>query len=394
MATVSLEQNAPAAQPAKAAEPLFSPRDFSMAMALVVIWIYFAFAAPAFLSSRNLSNLAVELSITAVLSLGLLLIILTGNIDLSVGSGLGLIGGISAVMVTERNFPAPVALIAGLILGVAIWLGMGKLIVGQRIPAFIVTLAGLLVFRGLQWKAIHNATIPVSRGGEDNLYSLLTTWYLPPVGGLVLAAAALGVMVFLRVNERRRRIALGFPAEDGELTFLRTIVAGQVVFLFVLVCNQFQGIPLPALILAGTALLVWILTEHTRFGRYLYAVGGNEDAARLSGVPVDTVIITAFGIMGAFVALGGYLQTAYAGAATTTTGQLQELDAIAACVIGGASLKGGRGTVSGVLFGSLIMASLINGMTLMAVSPEANQIARGLVLALAVWVDARLSKGK
>jgi len=123
----------------------------------------------------------------------------------------------------------------------------------------------------------------------------------------------------------------------------------------------------------------------------LYAVGGNEEAAHISGVPVGKVVVAAFGIMGALVALGGFLQTAYAGASTTTTGQLLELDAIAACVIGGASLKGGRGTVVGVLFGALIMATLINGMTLMAVSPEAKYIARGLVLAVAVWLDAKLA---
>ena len=161
-----------------------------------------------------------------------------------------------------------------------------------------------------------------------------------------------------------------------------------------LVCNQFQGIPLPALILAGTALVVWAITQHTRLGRHLYAVGGNEEAAHISGVPVAKVVISAFAIMGAIVALGGFLQTAYAGASTTTTGDLLELDAIAACVIGGASLKGGRGTVAGVLFGALIMAALINGMTLMAVSPEVKYIARGSVLALAVWLDARLSHQK
>jgi D-xylose transport system permease protein len=130
---------------------------------------------------------------------------------------------------------------------------------------------------------------------------------------------------------------------------------------------------------------------HTPFGRYLYAIGGNEEAARLSGVPIRASVIGAFAIMGLVVALTGFMQTAYSGASTTTVGSLMELDAIAACVIGGVSLRGGRGTVLGVLFGSLIMASLLNGMTLMAVSPEIKFIARGLVLAFAVWLDVRLS---
>jgi len=139
-------------------------------------------------------------------------------------------------------------------------------------------------------------------------------------------------------------------------------------------------------------LIIGVLLKHTRFGRYLYAVGGNREAALISGIDVSRVVIGAFAIMGALVAVGGFLQTAYAGASTTTIGQLMELDAIAACVIGGASLSGGRGTVTGVLFGSLIMASLLNGLTLMAVSPEVKFIARGVVLALAVWMDVRLNK--
>src|SRR5690606_23810963 len=140
------------------------------------------------------------------------------------------------------------------------------------------------------------------------------------------------------------------------------------------------------------ALVIHVLLQQTRLGRYLYAVGGNEQAALVSGVPVNMVVIGAFALMGVIVALAGFLQTAFAGATTTTTGQLMELDAIAACVIGGTSLKGGQGTVVGVLFGALIMAMLLNGMTLLAFSPEMKFIVRGAVLALAVWMDIRLSR--
>jgi D-xylose transport system permease protein len=150
--------------------------------------------------------------------------------------------------------------------------------------------------------------------------------------------------------------------------------------------------PLPALILAVVAFFVWLLTHHTPFGRYLYAIGGNEEAALVSGVPVRRVTVGAFTLMGLIVAITGFMQTAYGGAATTTVGDLMELDAVAACVIGGVSLRGGRGTVLGVLFGALIMACLINGMTLLAVQPEQKFIARGLVLILAVWMDVRLAR--
>jgi len=393
MSSISLEPThaAPAAPQTPANEPAYSLRDFSMVIALILIWVYFWWAAPVFVSSRNLSNLAVELSITAVLALGMLLIIVTGHIDLSIGSGVGLIGGIAAVLVFERGMGAAPAMVIGLIVALLIWFGMGAMIVTQRIPAFIVTLAGMMVFQGLHWKVIHNASIPVSAGGTDNLYSLLTTWYLPPLWSSVLAAVAFSAMVVMQLRERKRRVELGFPVPPADLAFARLFITGQIILLFVIICNQFRGIPLPAIILAVTALIIWAITQHTRLGRYLYAIGGNEEASHISGIPVTRVVISAFVIMGALVALGGFLQTAYAGTSTTTTGRLLELDAIAACVIGGTSLKGGRGTVAGVLFGSLIMASLMNGMTLMAVSPEAKYIARGLVLALAVWLDTRLA---
>jgi D-xylose transport system permease protein len=138
--------------------------------------------------------------------------------------------------------------------------------------------------------------------------------------------------------------------------------------------------------------VVWLLTHHTRFGRYLYAIGGNEEAAVISGVPVRSVSVGAFTLLGGIVAVTGFMQTAYGGASTTTVGDLMELDAVAACVIGGVSLKGGRGTVLGVLFGALIMACLINGMTLLAVSPELKFIARGTVLILAVWMDVKMAR--
>src|SRR5258708_5122614 len=180
--------------------------------------------------------------------------------------------------------------------------------------------------------------------------------------------------------------------DEAEMSFLKLFLAAQVVFLSVLVTNQFRGVPLPALILGAVALAAWVLTQHTPFGRYLYAIGGNEEAAVISGIPVERVTIGAVAIWGAIVARTGFMQTAYGGSATTTVGDLMELDAVAACVIGGVSLRGGRGTVLGVLCGALIMACLLNGMSLLAVEPEKKFMARGAVLILAVWMDVRLGR--
>ena len=369
-------------------------RDLSLALALFAVCAFFAFKVPHFnfLSARNLSLLMIDFSITATLAIGMLLVILPGHIDLSAGSGVGLIGGSAAVLVTNHQWPAPLALALSLAGALVLWSAIGTLIVRQRIPAFIITLGGLLVFKGLFWLVIDNHTIPVAPGGQRNLYSLLTTYYLPPIAGYVLAGLVIAALVFVRLKSRATRKSYGFETDDGELTFLKLFLAAQVIGLFVLVTNQFRGVPLPALILGAVALAVWVLTQHTPFGRYLYAIGGNEEAALISGIPVERVTIGAFTLMGGIVALTGFMQTAYGGSSTTTVGDLMELDAVAACVIGGASLKGGRGNVLGVLAGALIMACLLNGMSLLAVEPEKKFIARGAVLILAVWMDVRLSR--
>src|SRR5204862_3415033 len=320
-------------------------RDFSLVIALIVICAFFAIVSPQFLSARNLSLLTTELSITATLAIGMLLVILPGNIDLSAGSGVGLLGGIASVLVFEQKWPAPLAMGPALVTGLLIWFCMGNLIVRQKIPAFIITLGGLLIFKGLFWLVIHNSTIPVVQGGRANLYSVLTTFYLPPWAGYALAALIVIAIILAKLRASKARRAYGFAIEDGELVFLKLFLAAQLIFLFVIVTNRFHGIPFSAIILGVIGLAVYVLTTHTPFGRYLYAIGGNEEAAVISGVPVEKVVVGSFSIMGAIVAITGFMQTSYSGASTTTVGDLMELDAIAACVIGGVSLKGGRGTV-------------------------------------------------
>ena len=363
-----------------------------MPLALVVIAAFFALKEPAFLGSRNLTQLLIEFSIVATLALGMFMIILTGNIDLSVGSGVGLIGGLAAVLVFQHNWSAPMAMFVGLIAAILLWSLMGTLIVKQRIPSFIITLGGLLIFKGLFWLVIENSTIPVARGDEDNLYSLLTTYYLPSTAGLAVAIGLSLTLGWLQRSARVARQTHQLSVETLPVAWGKWLATSAALVGVAVVCNQFRGVPLSLLILGATAFSVYFLTRHTPFGRYLYAIGGNEEAALLSGISVQRVIIGAFLLMGVTVALTGFMMTAYSGSSTTTVGDLMELDAIAACVIGGTALKGGRGTVWGVLFGALIMTSLLNGMTLLAVSPELKFIARGLVLALAVWVDVRLSK--
>lgn len=336
--------------------------------------------------------LATELSITATLAMGMLLILLPGHIDLSAGSGVGMLGGIASVLVFHHHLPAPMALSLALLCGVVIWTAMGVFIVREKMPAFIVTLGALLIFKGAFWLVIDNATVPVAPGGQANLYSLLTTYYLPATYGWVLASVLLATLVATTLTVRQRSQALGFAVDSRELMFLRLFVTAQAMALFVLVTGQFRGIPLPSLILGAVTLVVYAVTQHTALGRHLYAIGGNTEAAFVSGVPMKRTVVAAYAGMGGIVAITGFMQTAYAGSSTTTVGDLMELDAVAACVIGGVSLRGGRGSVLGVLLGALIIACLLNGMTLMSVPPERKFIARGVVLILAVWMDMRLSR--
>ena len=367
-------------------------KSLALPAALIAVAVFFAVREPAFLGARNLTQLLIEFAMVGTLALGMFLIILTGNIDLSVGSGVGLIGGVAAVLITGQGWSAGGALVAGLAAAVALWTLMGALIVKQHIPSCIITLGGLLIFKGLFWLVIESATVPVSRGDEDNAYSLLTTYYLPGAAGLGLALAASLLVWIFSLRARAARRAVGLPDTPWRETAAGPATVTVLLFVVALVCNRFRGVPLALVILGAVTALVYFLTRHTPFGRYLYAIGGNEESARLSGIRVDRVLIGAFAFMGAMVAVTGFMTTAYSGASTTTVGELMELDAIAACVIGGTALKGGRGTVWGVLLGALIMTVLLNGMTLLAVTPEMKFIARGAVLALAVWLDVRLGR--
>ena len=320
------------------------------------------------------------------------MILLTGQIDLSVGSGVGLIGGIAAVLVFQHGWSAPAAMGAAFVAALVLWTAMGTLIVRQRIPSFIITLGGLLIFKGLFWLVIQNSTIPVARGDEENLYSRLTTYYLPVNAGLGLAAAIALALGVLGWRNRGARVAHQLAVPPATRVFAQWLVLVAACAGLVVMFNQFRGVPFSLLVLAATAGAVYFLTQHTPFGRYLYAIGGNEEAAVLSGIAVSRVLTAAYVLMGVTVALTGFMQTAYQGSSTSTVGDLMELDAIAACVIGGTALKGGRGSVWGVIFGALIMTTLLNGMTLLAVSPEIKFVARGTVLTLAVWMDVRLGR--
>lgn len=369
-----------------------SIRDFSMVVALIAICGFFAVSTPGFLSARNLSLFAIQIAITSSLALGMLLVLLPAQIDLSVGSGVGLIGGLSSVLIFHHHMPAHWAMLAGVALALTLWLLMGALITWQKVPAFIITLGGMLVFQGIFQLVIKNATVPVQIGDTTNVMANLTTWYLNPLAGYVLLAIVTAAFTLAMWRARKQRQKHGFEVENKELFFLKAFVAFQALLLLTIVVNNYRGMPLALVILGILAVGIHLLVTQTPFGRYLYAIGGNREAAIISGIPVNRIIITAYGLLGLVVALVGFMQTAYQGSSTAGVGKQMELDAIAACVVGGVSLTGGKGNVLGVIIGALIIGTLINGMTLMSASEESKLIVRGSVLALAVWIDVRLNR--
>jgi D-xylose transport system permease protein len=355
-------------------------RAYTMVFALIAIWIFFAVRSEFFLRPGNLANLLKQMSVTGVLAVGMLFVIIARQIDLSVGSLVGLAGGVAAMSQGWGLLPS---LASALAIGIVAEVLQGALVAYANIPAFIVTLGGLLTWRGVILYLSKGETIPV----RLPLFRILGVALITPASGLVLAAIAIVVVVWLTLRRNRARLRHGLPVPSAAATAARIVVPSLLIALFVYTMNLQGGVPLPVIVLLAVAMAGQFLTQSTTFGRYLYAIGSNPDAARLSGVKSQRYILGAFALLGALVGVASLLHTGRVGSASPDAGTLMELDAIAACVIGGTSLMGGRGKVSGALLGALIMASLDNGMSLLSVENATQYIIKGAVLVAAVGFD-------
>ncbi|CAN5469374.1 sugar ABC transporter permease [soil metagenome] len=359
-------------------------RAYTMIAALGLIWIYFHWATGSiFLMPRNLSNLMLQTSVTGVLAVGMLMIIVSGNIDLSVGSVLGLAGAIAAICLTNLGYGLLPSILAAIAVGVLIGVVQGTLTAYFNIPAFIVTLGGLLAWRGAVKGITKSETIPIA----DQTFKSIGQSYISPNIGWILAAAAILFVLFYTF--RRIKTIKEFGLGEVNLTkeVLKSLLPIGVIIIFIYEMNAYAGVPIPVLILLAVALLGYFITNNTTFGRYLYAIGGNADAARLSGINNKLNILKVFALLGALTGVASIIFTARVGSAAPDAGVLKELDAIAACVIGGASLMGGRGTIFGACLGALIMASLDNGMSLLNVRDFMQEIIKGSILVAAVGLD-------
>src|SRR3989454_350907 len=366
-------------------------RAYTMVFALVAIWVYFHYATnQIFLEPRNFSNLMRQTAVTGVLAVGMLMVIITGQIDLSVGSVVGLAGGIAAIAQGWLGWGLVPSLTAGIAVAIAIGAVQGSLTAYLNIPAFIVTLGGLLAWRGVLLGLSRGETIPI----RLQAFKSIGQDYVGPMVGWVIAALAVAAIFWMTITRNRARRRHGLAVPNVWVTVARALVPSLIVVGFIYMMNSYElapgvhaGVPNPVIIFLAIALAGAFLTQNTTFGRYLYAIGGNPDAARLSGINIRRHIFAVFCIMGALAGVASIIYTARVGSASPDAGQLLELDAIAACVIGGTSLMGGRGTVFGAILGALIMASLDNGMSLKNVEPYMQNIIKGAILVAAVGLD-------
>ncbi|MDN7180637.1 sugar ABC transporter permease [Caballeronia sp. SEWSISQ10-4 2] len=356
----------------------------ALLLAVTVIWIFFSFLTDgAFVTPRNLSNLLRQMSITGMLACGMVFVIISGEIDLSVGSLLGLLGGVAAILDVSHHWPIQFTVPAVMLLGVAVGMFNGWWSTYLRVPSFIVGLGGMLAYRGVLLGVTGGSTIaPVS----DHLV-FIGQGYLPRMAGNALAVVLFVLLVTLTVRQRQNRLRYNLPVvplwQDG----VKIVAAGLVLVAFVTTLNRYGGIPVPVLLLLALLGIFTYIATQTVFGRRIYAVGSNLEATRLSGVNTNRVKLMIFALMGLMCALAGLVNTARLAAGSPSAGTMGELDAIAACFIGGTSMRGGSGTVYGALIGALVMASLDNGMSMLDVDSYWQMIVKGGILVLAVWID-------
>ena len=356
----------------------------ALLIAVAIIWIFFHIKTDsAFITPGNLSNLFRQMSITGMLACGMVFVIIAGEIDLSVGSQLGLLGGVVALLTVNHGWGTWPAIGAVLVLGLLIGAFNGFVVTKMRVPSFIVGLGGMLAFRGVVLYITGSSTIAPA---PDDLISLGQGFVPPSISRWIGALIFLGMAV-LTARRRVRRAKLGLQQGALWIDIARVLAIGLLIFGFVRILNDANGIPIPVMILLGLLAVFTYVSTQTVFGRHIYAVGGNMEATRLSGVNVARVKLVVFALMGLMCAFAGIITVARTGSGSPSAGTGGELDAISACFIGGTSMRGGSGTVYGALIGALVMASLDSGMQLMDVDTSWQMIIKGVILALAVWVD-------
>jgi len=358
-------------------------------LGLAAIWAVFTFANPRFLSAVNLTNMMLQIAAVGTISVGIVLVLLLGEIDLSVGSVSGLAAGVMAVLSVKSELPAVAALGVGLLAGVAIGAFNGFIVTRFRVHSLVVTLAGLLGFQGaLLYVLGDTGTVNL----RDPLITGLAGTFFAPIVGWVVAVVVISSYAAASLLGRRAELAAGIERPMAPVV-ARIVAVGVAIVVVVAVLNADRGMPLAVVIFLGFVVVFHLLTRKTQFGRYLYAIGGNEEAARRAGIKVERVKIVAFTLCSTLAAAGGILAASRLLAANQASGSGDILlNAIAGPVIAGTSLMGGRGSIWSALLGALVIGSISNGMDLLAFDSSIKFMVTGAVLLIAATLDAVSSR--
>jgi putative multiple sugar transport system permease protein len=371
-------------------------REYGMYIALFVIMAIFTITTDGvFISSRNIVNLVNQTGYIAVLAVGMTLVIVIRHIDLSVGFLGGFLGAIAAIAMVEWNFPVYVAIPFTLVLGVLAGLITAFLVVQMKIPAFVATLAGWLIYRGailVVTESTGTIIIP------DETFNAIGNGFIPDIPNigflpgvhkltLILGVIAIVLLIISEIDSRKKKQAYNFEVLPMEIFIIKLVFVSGLIGAITWLLAGYQGLSWTAVVVLIVVIIYHFVTTQTVLGRHIYAVGGNPEAAELSGINVKNITYVVFGSMGMLSALSGILFASRLQSATTTAGQLWELDAIAAAFIGGVSPAGGIGKVAGSIIGALVMLSLTSGMNLMGIGISYQYMARGAVLAAAVIFD-------
>ncbi|WP_272934777.1 MULTISPECIES: multiple monosaccharide ABC transporter permease [Variovorax] len=367
-------------------------REYGMLISLVAIMVLFQVLTDGtLLRPLNLTNLLLQNSYVVIMALGMLLVIVAGHIDLSVGSVCGFIGALAAVLMVEYDWhfvpTAIVSILAGAVIGAA----QGWFVAFRKIPSFIVTLAGMLVFKGLTLALLAGQSV----GPFPVEFQRLSSGFIPdPLGGdtlritsLAVGALAAVALVFFKLRGRARLAAHGMETEPYAFFLVKNLFFAAIILFFSYLLSTYKGLPNVLVVMAVLIVVYDFVTNRTTIGRRIYALGGNEKAARLSGVKTQRLAFLTFVNMGALAALAGLVFAARLNTATPKAGLGFELDVIAACFIGGASASGGVGRVMGAVIGAFIMGVMNNGMSILGIGIDYQQVIKGLVLLAAVFID-------
>jgi D-xylose transport system permease protein len=368
-------------------------QSFILLFAVLAIWLVFTITTNGlYMDPQNISNLFRQMCVTSFLAVGMVLVIVTGGIDLSVGKLAGFVSVVAAylqyyvwtqILPGQVVLPAILSVICGLLVGLLAGVVQGYIIAYLGLPAFIVTLGGMWLFNGLLLLVTQGKTI----AANQPVFSDIAQGYIPPIWGWVIFVIIVAGLLLNMFSGRRGKQKYGFTPRPLYLDLLTVGIVAFLILAYIYSVNNYKGIPAPVLVLAVVAVIMAYAANNTRFGRYTYAIGGNREAARLSGVDIKGIVFRVFVLMGLLCGVAGIVLASYVGYGTIAAGTGYELDAIAAAILGGTSPLGGVGTIHGALIGALVLASLTTGLQMMNVQPAWQYVVKAIILVVAVYAD-------